>query len=147
MSTRIELRRFCHSRTGDKMNDVTLSLIPYDPRHYEFIRTHITAERVKAYFGPMVRGPVERFELPNISALNFVLHDALGGGSTRTLRRDLHGKALSGPFLDLVVEVPDGFLAADAVGADQARSSLSVAERAGGASPGERGAAGAERGE
>lgn len=140
MSTRMELRRFCHSRTGDKMNDVTLSLIPYDPRHYEFIRTHVTAELVKAYFGSMVQGPVERFELPKISALNFVLHDALGGGSTRTLRRDLHGKALSGPFLDMLVEVPDGFLSSDAVGASQSPSSRPVAGRAGGAPAGERGA-------
>jgi hypothetical protein len=84
-------------------------LIPYDPGHYEHLRVHVTAERVGEYFGEMVRGEVFRYELPNIGALNFVLAQALGGGSTKTLRNDLHGKALSGPFLDLEVEPPPDF--------------------------------------
>jgi hypothetical protein len=109
MSSRVALREFCCSRAGDKSDSLTLSLIPYDPRHYEHVRTHVTAEVVKDYFGEMVRGEVVRYELPNIHALNFVLTRALGGGSTRTLRNDLHGKALSGPFLDLEIEQPPGF--------------------------------------
>jgi hypothetical protein len=109
MSRQMELRAFCHSRSGDKSDAVTLSLIPYDPRHYDLIRDQVTVARVKAYFGSMCRGQVERYELANISALNFVLNNALGGGCNRTLRSDLHGKTLSGPFLDMTVEVPDDF--------------------------------------
>jgi hypothetical protein len=109
MSRRIELRELCHSRTGDKSDSLTLSLIPYDPSHYEFLRSEITADRVKAYFGTMVRGAVDRYEMPNISALNFVLNQGLGGGCNKTLRNDLHGKALSGPFLDMEIDVPDDF--------------------------------------
>src|SRR5262249_18572044 len=105
----IELREFCHSRSGDKSDALTLSLIPYDPRHYDLIREQVTSARVKQYFGSMCRGDVERYELANIAALNFVLNKALGGGCNRTLRFDLHGKALSGPFLDMLVDVPDDF--------------------------------------
>ncbi len=106
---RIQLREFCYSRTGDKSDSLTLSLIPYDPANYEFVRENVTAARVKEYFGSMCQGPVERYELPNIAALNFVLHRALGGGCNKTLRNDLHGKALSGPFLDMEVQIPDNF--------------------------------------
>jgi hypothetical protein len=109
MTRTIELREFCHSRSGDKSDALTLSLIPYDTRHYDLIRDQVTAGRVKDYFGSMCQGDVERYELPNIAALNFVLHKALGGGCNRTLRFDLHGKALSGPFLDMRVDVPDDF--------------------------------------
>jgi hypothetical protein len=109
VSRQVRLREFCHSRTGDKGNDLTLSLIAYDPRHYDLIRSNVTIDRVGDYFGRTVQGRIERFELPNIGALNFFLHGALGGGCTKTLRRDLHGKAMSGVFLDMVVDVPDDF--------------------------------------
>lgn len=109
MTRRIQLRQFCHSRTGDKGDSLTLSLIPYDPAHFDFIQSYVTAERVQQYFDGAIKGAVERYELPKIAALNFVVHRALGGGSTKTLRRDLHGKALSGVFLDMEVEVPDDF--------------------------------------
>ena len=64
-------------------------------------------DRVRDYFGRSVQGSIERYELPKIGALNFVLNGALGGGSTRALRRDIHGKALSGVFLDMVIAVPE----------------------------------------
>ena len=106
MNRRVALREICHSRTGDKADSVTLSLIPYDPDHYEFVRGYVTAERVKEYFGNMVEGTVERYEVPNIAAFNFVLNGALDGGCHRSLRPDQHGKALSGAFLDLEVDLP-----------------------------------------
>jgi hypothetical protein len=109
MSKQIALREFCHSRTGDKGNDLTLSLIAYDPNDYELIKSAVTVERVAGYFGDTVQGQIERFEMPKIGALNFFLHRALGGGCTKTLRRDLHGKAMSGVFLDMVVDVHDDF--------------------------------------
>jgi hypothetical protein len=107
MSRKIQLRELCHSRTGDKGDSVTLSLIAYDPDHYELIREAVTAESVRTYFGGMMTGRVDRYEMPNIGALNFVLYQALGGGCSKSLRRDIHGKALSGVFLDMEIEVPD----------------------------------------
>lgn len=106
MNRRVELRKICHSRAGDKGDSVNLSLIPYDPDHYDLIRREITVERVREHFGDSVKGEIERYELPNISALNFVLNGALGGGSTRALGRDIHGKALSGVFLDMPIDIP-----------------------------------------
>lgn len=110
MSREIELRKICHSRAGDKSDSVNLSLIVYDPAHYDLIRERVTVDRVRAYFGSSVQGRVERYELPKIGALNFVLNGALGGGSTRALRRDIHGKALSGVFLDMVITVPEDMI-------------------------------------
>ena len=73
--------------------------------NYERLRRHVTAERVKAHFAEIVRGDVVRYELPRIGALNFVMHNALGGGVTRTLALDIHGKSLSSALMDL--EIPD----------------------------------------
>ena len=71
-----------HARSGDKGDAVNVGLIARDPAYYEFLRETVTSDRVKAHFGPAVEGEVERFELPNLSALNFLLHEALGGGGT-----------------------------------------------------------------
>jgi hypothetical protein len=109
MTRHVQLRELCHSRAGDKGDTLMLSLIPYDPHHYEWIREHVTATRVKTYFGTMCAGSVERYELPAIHAFNFVLNNALDGGCNKSLRNDIFGKALSGPFLDMIVDVPDGF--------------------------------------
>ncbi len=108
MSPKVELRKICHSRAGDKSDSVNLSLIVYDPAHYDLVCREVTVERVRDYFGSAVEGSIERYEMPNIGALNFILNGALGGGSTRALRRDIHGKALSGVFLDMRIEIPDG---------------------------------------
>ncbi len=101
----MKLREIAHSRTGDKGNTSNISVIAYDPKDYEHLRRHVTAERVKAHFADIVRGEVVRYELPKIAALNFVMSDALGGGVTRTLALDIHGKSLSSALLDL--EIPD----------------------------------------
>ena len=100
----MKLRELAHSRTGDKGNTSNISVIAYDPKNYERLRTNVTAERVKAHFADTVKGNVVRYELPKIAALNFVMYDALGGGVTRTLALDIHGKSLSSGLLEL--EIP-----------------------------------------
>ena len=99
------LRTIAHSRTGDKGDTSNISVIGYDPRNYPRLERHVTAERVKAHFADLVRGEVVRHALPGLGALNFVLHRALGGGVTRSLALDAHGKCLGSAILDL--EIPD----------------------------------------
>jgi hypothetical protein len=102
---RQRLYDLAHARAGDKGNTSNISVIAYDPADYERLRRQVTPERVKAHFAGIVRGAVERYELPRIFALNFVLHDALAGGVTRSLSLDPHGKSLSSWMLALEVEV------------------------------------------
>ena len=101
----MKLREIAHSRTGDKGDTSNISVIAYDERNYPIIERHVTAERVKAHFAEIVRGDVLRYELPQLGALNFVLKGALGGGVTRSLALDAHGKSLSSALLDL--DLPD----------------------------------------
>lgn len=100
----MKLREVAHSRTGDKGNIANISLIAYQMEMYPRLREHVTAERVKAWFGEIVQGQVVRYELPKIGALNFVLFDALGGGVTRSLALDRHGKSLSSVLLDMELD-------------------------------------------
>lgn len=99
----MKLREIAHSRTGDKGNTSNISVIAYDPANYLLLEKHITAERVKAFFADIVQGEVVRYELPNIGALNFVMFQALGGGVTRTLALDIHGKSLSSALMNMEV--------------------------------------------
>jgi hypothetical protein len=99
----MKLRQIAHSRTGDKGDTSNISLIAYDPRDYERLRREVTAERVRRHFEDVVRGEVTRYEAPNIGALNFVLRTALGGGVTRSLALDAHGKSLSSALLDMEI--------------------------------------------
>lgn len=99
----MKLRDIAHSRSGDKGNTSNISLVVYDSKHYELIRNKVTAERVKDWFSDIVFGEVVRYELPAIGALNFVMYQALGGGVTRSLALDIHGKGLSSALLDLDV--------------------------------------------
>src|ERR1700754_4875284 len=100
----MKLRDIAHSRTGDKGNTSNISVIAYDPKHYQLLCDQITSARVKTHFAGVVEGDVVRYELPNISALNFVMTGALGGGVTRSLAQDAHGKSLSSALLDLDIE-------------------------------------------
>jgi hypothetical protein len=102
----MKLREIAHSRTGDKGNTSNISLIAYDPKHYEHLRTHVTEACVKERFEELVHGNVVRYEMPNIGALNFVMQYALGGGVTRSLALDAHGKSLSSAMLDLEIPEP-----------------------------------------
>ena len=101
----MQLRELAHARTGDKGDTSNISVIAYDPGDFAFLCEYVTAERVKAHFSDIVRGAVERYELPALGALNFVLHDALGGGVTRSLSLDAHGKSLSSCLLEM--QLPD----------------------------------------
>ena len=101
----MKLRELAHSRTGDKGNVSNISVIAHEPGDYAFLAEHVTADRVRAHFKDIVKGKVERYQLPGIGALNFVLHDALGGGVTRSLSLDPHGKSLSSSLLEM--EMPD----------------------------------------
>jgi hypothetical protein len=101
----MKLRQIAHSRTGDKGNTSSISVIAYNERDYPRLLRHVTPERVKAHFGNVVAGDVIRDEIPSLGALNFVLRQALGGGVTRSLVLDTHGKSLSSALLDL--EIPD----------------------------------------
>jgi hypothetical protein len=100
----VKLREIAHSRTGDKGDISNISLIAYDPENYDLIRRAVTAARVRAHFADIVHGEVVRYEMPTIGALNFVLRNALGGGVTRSLALDAHGKSLSSALLDMEVE-------------------------------------------
>ncbi|HSR42626.1 MAG TPA: hypothetical protein VLL48_10650, partial [Longimicrobiales bacterium] len=104
---RLSLVHLAHARSGDKGDTANVGLIAYDPEHYEILLRRVTPERVKEHFGPMVEGAVERFELPNLHALNFLLHGALGGGGTRSLMTDAQGKVFSTALLRMEIEVPD----------------------------------------
>jgi hypothetical protein len=95
------LRDIAHARTGDKGDTCNISLIAFDPRDYPRLVAHVTPERVTALFAGIVRGDVSRYELPDLGALNFVMTRALGGGVTRSIALDAHGKSLSTLLLDL----------------------------------------------
>ena len=100
------LRELAHSRTGDKGDTSNISLIAYESSDYPLLVRYVTAERVREHFAGIVRGSVTRYELPRLGALNFVMEGALGGGVTRTLALDAHGKSLSSALLSM--EIPDG---------------------------------------
>jgi len=102
----MKLREIAHSRTGDKGNTSNISVIAYDPKHYPLLLAQVTAARVKAHFTGVVQGDVVRYELPRIAALNFVMSQTLGGGVTRSLALDAHGKSLSSALLDLEIDAP-----------------------------------------
>jgi len=106
MST-IQLVHLAHARSGDKGDTANVGVIAYDPEHYPLLVEQLTSERVKAHFEGMVHGPVERFELPNLHALNFLLHNALDGGGTVSLMNDAQGKVFSTALLRMEIEVPE----------------------------------------
>lgn len=99
----MKLLEIAHSRTGDKGNISNISLIAYDEKDYELLKEKVTAQKVKEYFKDIVHGEVVRYELPNLGALNFVMDKALGGGVTRSLALDKHGKSLSSALLEMEI--------------------------------------------
>ena len=104
---RLQLRELCGFRAGDKGDLADVALFADDDDVYELIVREVTADRVKAHFAQMVTGDVVRYEAPNVLALNFVLHGALGGGGPRSLRADSLGKTLGGALVRLEIDVPD----------------------------------------
>lgn len=105
--TRVSLVHLAHTRSGDKGDTANIGVIAYDEAHYELLKEQLTPDAVKAHFGSMVKGEVERFELPNLGALNFLLHGALGGGGTMSLMNDAQGKVYSTGILRMEIEVPE----------------------------------------
>jgi hypothetical protein len=101
----MKLREIAHSRTGDKGNTSNISVIAYDPAKYPLLEKYVTAERVKEVFSEIVQGEVTRYALPGIGALNFVMYKALGGGVTRSLSLDIHGKSLSSALMSM--DIPE----------------------------------------
>jgi hypothetical protein len=97
------LRDIAHARTGDKGDTCNISVIAFDARDYPRLVAHVTPERVAALFAGVAKGSVVRYELPQLNALNFVLTRALGGGVTRSLALDAHGKSLSSLLLNLEI--------------------------------------------
>jgi hypothetical protein len=104
---KIPLSRIAHTRSGDKGDACNIGVIAYDEVHYPILLREVTAERVKRHFGSLVKGEVDRYELPNLGALNFVLHQALGGGGTVSLRTDAQGKTFGAALLGLEIEVTE----------------------------------------
>lgn len=105
----VPLYRLAHSRAGDKGNRSNLSLIAYDPAHYDLLVEQVTADAVARWFGYRQPSHVERYLLPTLCAMNFVLDDVLDGGVNGSLNLDAHGKGLSFWLLDLPVILPSGF--------------------------------------
>lgn len=104
---KIRLLDICHARSGDKGNTANIGLIAREPKYYRIIEKYVTAEKVKKHFEGICFGPVERYELPNLNALNFLLYNSLGGGGTKSLRNDAQGKTLASALLRMEIEVEE----------------------------------------
>ena len=104
---RIRLIDICHARSGDKGDTGNVGLIAWKPEYYPIIHKYVTADRVKQHFKGICLGKVERFELPNLGALNFLLHETLGGGGTKSLKNDAQGKTLSSALLRMEIDISE----------------------------------------
>jgi len=104
---KVSLLKLAHARSGDKGDTANVGVIALRDELYPILVREVTAERVKEHFGPMVKGSVERFELPNLSALNFLLHESLGGGGTRSLMTDAQGKTFSTALLRMTIDIAE----------------------------------------
>ena len=102
----IRLGEIAYARSGDKGNSANVGIIARSPDAYQLLRTHLTAAMIKKFFEPLNLTSVDRYELPNLGALNFVLHGSLGGGGSRSLRVDSQGKALGQAVLEMQIQLP-----------------------------------------
>jgi len=105
--TKVRLLDIAHARSGDKGDTANVGLIALRPEWYDVLREFVTLPAVTAHFKGVIDGPVERYELPNLKALNFLLHGALGGGGTLSLKTDAQGKVYSTAMLRMTIDVPD----------------------------------------
>lgn len=101
---KIQLKEICHGRSGDKGDAANVGLIAYKKEDYEVIKAKVTSDTVKKHFEGICFGDVDRYELPNINALNFVLHNTLGGGGTVSLKNDAQGKTLASALLMMEID-------------------------------------------
>jgi hypothetical protein len=104
---KVQLAQLAHTRSGDKGDNANIGVIAWEERYYPILLRELTPERVLAFFADRVKGPVDRYELPNLAAINFVLHGALGGGGTVSLRTDAQGKALGAALLRMELDVDE----------------------------------------
>jgi hypothetical protein len=104
---KIKLLDIAHGRSGDKGDAANVGIIAYDDRGYNIINKELTVEKVKKHFESICYGKVERFELPNLRALNFLLHNTLGGGGTVSLKHDAQGKTLAAALLRMEIQVEE----------------------------------------
>jgi hypothetical protein len=103
---KVRLLDIAHARSGDKGDTANVGLIALEPQWYDILRKHVTLAAVEAHFRGVITGKVERYELPNLKALNFLLHGALDGGGTLSLKTDAQGKVFSTAMLRMEIEVP-----------------------------------------
>jgi hypothetical protein len=108
---KIRLLDIAHARSGDKGDTANVGVIARRPEYYPVLVKYLTVERVRSHFEGIALGPVERFELPNLGALNFLLHEALGGGGTRSLKNDAQGKTLGSAMLRMELDIEDQLIA------------------------------------
>jgi hypothetical protein len=104
---KVELTKLAHARSGDKGDTANVGLIALKDEFFPILVREVTAEKVKEHFGEIVKGKVERFELPNLKSLNFLLHESLGGGGTLSLMTDAQGKTFSTALLRMKIELND----------------------------------------
>lgn len=102
---KVPLSKLAHARSGDKGDAANCGVIAYKEEYYPILREQLTAERVKEHFSGICLGPVDRYELPNLWALNFVLHNTLGGGGTVSLKLDAQGKVVASAMLMMEIEM------------------------------------------
>ena len=103
----VYLKDIAHGRSGDKGDTSNICVFAREPKYYETIAREVTAERVKEYFGDMVKGEIVRFDVPSLNGFNFVMKHALGGGATHSLRLDSLGKSMGSAFMRMKIEVDD----------------------------------------
>lgn len=103
----VRLLDIAHARSGDKGDTANVGVIALKPEWYDILRDYVTLPAVTAHFKGVIEGPVERYELPNLNALNFLLHGALDGGGTLSLKTDAQGKVYSTAMLRMIIDVPD----------------------------------------
>jgi hypothetical protein len=119
---RVPLYAMAHARSGDKGDGSNVGIIAYDDRGYEILKAWLTPERIKEHFGEIVRGRVDRYDIPNLRGLNFILHDSLGGGGSASLKTDAQGKTHGMALLRMMIEVPDDYRLPDVGSAGAKRS-------------------------
>ncbi len=104
---KIQLLQLCHARSGDKGDTGNVGIVALKPEYYPLLQKYVTVERVKQHFTGICLGKVERFDLPNLYAINFLLHNSLGGGGTVSLKNDAQGKTLSSAMLRMEIEIEE----------------------------------------
>ncbi len=104
----VYLHTLAHGRSGDKGDTSNVCVFANDPKYYALLSEYLTPERVKEYFGDMVKGKVIRYDLPKLNGFNFVMYHALGGGATHSLRLDSLGKSMGSAFMRMKIPVEDG---------------------------------------